>query len=109
LPVRSKRLWGPTTVGVSGAVLYTVPAGETALVKTISIVNTFAVNNNFSLYLGTINPANLIFEASIDEANSLLLPGLFIVAHPGETIRGQAGNASCIVAGFGAELEGVAD
>ena len=90
-------------------VLYTCPAGETALLKTLTLVNNFGINNAIALKLNGTTNAAAILETVVAPNEGTVLTELFIVLEPGDILRGIAANASVIFAGFGAELEGVAD
>lgn len=109
MAVRSKRLWAPTTVSTANVVLYTAPAGETTLVKLITVCNIAALGSTlFSLRLNGTGGAQLVAQVSIPNGGDAWVEG-FLVLQPGDILRGQAGQPSLIVSGFGAELEGVAD
>lgn len=109
MAVRSKRLWNPTVVGVTDVVLYTCPAGETALLKCLTLVNNAAVNTSLIVKLNSVSNSGAIVEATVNNGVSEYYPDLFVVLHPGDVLRAVAGLASVIVTGFGAELEGTAD
>lgn len=109
MAVRSKWLFGPTVVGAADVVLYTCPKGETTLLKHLTIVNNAALNNNVSIRInGTTNGA-AIARKSVASGQDDSIVGAFIVLQPGDVLHAQATSASAIVAGFGAQLEGVAD
>lgn len=109
MAVRSKRLFGPTTIGVVSVTLYTAPAGETALVKLLTAVNVALVGStSLQLRLNGTSGANLIAIANVPNGADQWLEG-FVVMQPGDVLRGIASQASIICTGFGAELEGVAD
>ncbi len=109
MAVRSKQLWAPTAVGVADVVLYTCPAGETALLKCLTFVNNAAVSTSIVVRLNAANNSAAFVERLIDNNNGLVLNDIFVVLHPGDTVHAIAGLASVVVGGFGAELEGLAD
>lgn len=109
MAVRSKRLWGPTAVGTGNTVVYTCPAGETALLKHISLANVTALSQTLRLRLNGTNQTDNIVDVAIPSTSAIQLTDLFIVLHPGDVLRAISSSANCIVTGYGAELEGVAD
>lgn len=109
MPVRSKRLFGPVNVGTGNFTVYTCPAGETALLKDITIFNQAAVTNVVALRLNGNTQNQTIEGVTVGGGGSVVLSGRFIVLHPGDTLRVQATVASINITGYGAELEGIAD
>lgn len=109
MAVRSKRLWDVATVGAGHSTLYTAPAGETALLKQLTLVNASALANLFTLKLNGTSGADSIMAIVVPAQGGELVSGLFVVLQPGDILRAVAGAASIFCAGFGAELEGVAD
>lgn len=109
MAVRSKRLFGPTSVSTGSTLVYTCPAGETALLKHLSIANLAALGNTWSLRLNGTGGAQTIAAGTVPAGEAVQLTGLFVVMHPGDTLRCTAGQASVALTAFGAELEGVAD
>ena len=107
--VRSKRLWGPTTVGTSHVTLYTCPAEETALIKTLAVANAYALTNTVTFKLNGTGGAQSLWTEDVPSGKGFIIPELFIVLNPGDTFRALATGASVFITGFGAELEGVAD
>lgn len=107
--VRSKRLWGPTIVSTGNVDLYTVPDGETALVKHLGLVNNAAVNNFIALSVNSVASSSRIYTATVAPGAGPGDKDLFIVLQPGDVLKATASFATMVVTGFGAELEGVAD
>lgn len=109
MTTRSKRLFGPTTVSTTHVLLYTCPAGETAILKHIVFVNGGPLAASAALrlnaQLGTAQMTTAVVPATGDVSRT----DQFIVMHPGDTLYGISGAANLIYSGFGAELEGVAD
>lgn len=89
--------------------LYTCPAGETALLKTLCWVNNAIVANLVVLRLNGNTNASAIDRVNLQGNEALVNDELFIVLGPGDVLSAIATQASCIMTGFGAELEGVAD
>lgn len=109
MAVRSKRLFGPLTVTTATQVLYTCPAAETALVKLITAVNIAALGGTLlSLRINGSLGGQLVGQKVIPNGQDEWIEG-FLVLNPGDVLRGTASQASLIVSGFGAELEGFAD
>lgn len=109
MAVRSKRLWGPLTVTTSTQLVYTCPAGETALVKLVTAVNIAALGSTLlSLRVNGALGGQLVAQRSVANGGDEWVEG-FLVLNPGDTLRATASQASLIVSGFGAELEGFAD
>ncbi len=108
--VRSKRLWGPTGITSAGTLLYTAPAGETALIKSIAFGASGGSGSGFTFYIGSVTAAHLLYLVSWGVGNPTRMDGLFWVLQPGEELRAVLnGTGTSYCTGFGAELEGVAD
>ena len=108
MAVRSKRLWLPTVVGLVDVALYTAPAGVTTVIKTLTIVNNAALNNNVSIRINGATNGSSVSRKAVASGVDDSLVGVFIVLQPGDVVHAQATQASAVVAGFGAELQGVA-
>lgn len=109
MPVRSKRLTAPTTVGIAQVALYTAPDGETVIVKHLAFVNTAVLANSVKLRLnGSTDAANIMQFSVAGGGDHQMFPA-FLVLQPGDVLSAIASTASAIVTLFGAELEGVAD
>lgn len=90
--------------------LYTVPALETAIVKSITIATASALATTITLKLNGTSGANTLVVETLPAAGSIRMDGLFWALQPGDILRAISASASgCFVTGFGAELEGVAD
>lgn len=109
MPVRSKRLWGPTVVGTGPVTLYTCPADETAIVKTLSYVNNAALSNLVVLRLNGNTNAVAVDRVTLAGNEAIVRDSLFLVLHPGDVLSAIGTQASAVLTGSGAELEGVAD
>lgn len=109
MAVRSKRLWGPTAVGTVNVSLYTAPAGETALVKHLSIVSANALVQVVTFRINGTGAANDVAHISVPALGDVQLPSWFWVLNPGDVLRAVGSRGDLNVAGFGAELEGSAD
>lgn len=96
---------------VPAALVYTVPAGETALVKWVSVYNNSGtLAADFSLYVA-IPPGGAlrIYRQSVAPGQDVQ-EALWWALPPGAQLWANGGLAGTTVAAiFGAELEGVAD
>jgi hypothetical protein len=109
--VRSKRLWGPTQLPVATTVtLYTVPSGETALVKWITVANSNAAVQRVELAIQTTAATATGFRMDLAALEVRQLE-VWWALPAGEIIRalGTPGHAALRISGYGAELEGAAD
>jgi hypothetical protein len=109
MAVRSKRLFGPVSTGQSGAVLYTCPAGETTLLKHLSL---YLDNPSSQTVFGWINATgspNVWLAEQVTGLRALQLRDMFVVLHPGDTLMFFVPVGNVTVTGHGAQLEGTAD
>lgn len=109
MATRSKRLWGPTTVGNQTLLLYTCPDNETTLLKCLTVFNNAALPLTPGLKLNGSGGAQTILSIPLAAATGVVFTDLFIVLQPGDTLHMTNTSASVFCAGFGAQLEGVAD
>lgn len=108
MAVRTKRLFGPSSVGTSAATVYTCPAGKTAVIKQVSHFNTGVVNQAVSIGINGTGGASLVAVVNTAASSATQLAGQFIVLQPGDTLRAVANAGTATLTGYGAELEGVA-
>jgi len=112
MAVRSKQLGGTNNIGTASTTCYTVPSGETTLLKSISLYNrhattavtvtigrgTAGANNNGTMFVVTLQPhTHAYIECWIVLAATVTV----------QAIASIATAASMYMSG--AELEGVAD
>lgn len=110
MAVRSKRLFGPTAVSnASSVILYTCPAGETALIKHVEVGPGGIGGTDVTVYLNASAPNNRIHVHRIGNGDWHTERSIFWVLHPGDTLRAITNLGTVVMSGFGAELEGVAD
>lgn len=108
MAVRSRRLWGPTNMGTNATVtLYSVPAGRTAVIRTITVANGSATTAG-TIRFG-INSSSS--TARILEGQAVPLGDTFIWDHwlaldPGDDLIGVSVGVSLRCTGFGALLLG---
>jgi hypothetical protein len=112
--VRTKQLALPTLlVSAGGQTIYTVPANETVIVKTLTIVNGNAAAQTLDVAIGDPSPDidnhYVIWNHPVAAARSDQIL-TWIVMTPGQRMWcvPSLGNA-LVVGAFGTELEGVAD
>ena len=109
MAVRSKRLFGPVAIGTATSPIYTCPAGETALLKSLWLWPTGPTVSAVSVFINGTAAANQIGLIIVPNSAEIRLAGQFLVLHPGDTLTLRTNLGTATVAGFGAELEGVAD
>lgn len=109
MAVRSKRLFGPALVSTTNIALYTCPPGETALIKSLSLFNQGALAAAIVLHINGTGANTIVLSVSVGAGLSALDVPRFLVLHPGDVLRGVTSQGNFTVAGYGAELEGVAD
>lgn len=109
MAVRSKRLWSgsATAVANTNVLVYTVPSGETALVKTLIVHNQSASTSVLQVRQGT-GTANVMYLQSL-EAGEHRIVELWVVVPETTPINIQSTVAGVRCQGYGTELEGVAD
>lgn len=108
MAVRSARLYGPLTVGAGPTVVYTCPAGKTAIFKDLSFTNTSLLAQTVTLYINGNSAGQAVHSQSVAGGSTLVLTGRFIVLEPGDTLRVGYSGTGGASSGSGAELQGVA-
>lgn len=109
MAVRSKRLFGPEPIGTTSELIYTCPAGETALIKHLSLFNQGALTATVVIGINGIGANQNVVSTQVGAGLASQLTSLFIVLHPGDFLRANCSAGNFTVTGYGAELEGVAD
>jgi len=109
--VRSKRLFGPTTATTTAALVYTAPAGETAIIKQLYFANATAVATTVILRVNVNDAAHTFFSGAVAASGTASFPDFFLCLADGETlyVLTTAATSQVVVSAHGAELEGVAD
>lgn len=97
-----KRLAGPAFLTTSAAVVYTVPAATTGVVKQIIFNNTGSSGTSVTAHVvpnaGSASTGNQIITLLPIGANSQLIWSADIPLAPGETVQLLAANASTVTA-----------
>lgn len=109
MAVRSKLLALSEDVPTAQTLIYTVPSGETALVKWAQLMNTAGAVWRIRLFLDVGSGPKEVLAHSVPGTDSLEIP-LWWALPPDAEIYAQSNHSGSInIALFGAELEGVAD
>jgi len=111
--LRSKTLVGPVALSANNvdSVLYTVPSGETAILRSIRIVNTNS-GSSATVKLRKTTSAGTIWKQVVIPAATEHRDETWTCFVDGDTIRGRVVEnlgATVIITISGAELEGIAD
>lgn len=106
MPVRSRRLWGPTTITQAGLVLYTVPADRTAVVRQIVVTSVSGVVERVTLRVNGSSGVPTLARWDLAAGQTVTLAN--VVLNPGDTLHAVAQNATLLTScsGFGSLLEG---
>lgn len=109
MATRSKRLWSgsQTVVGGGNVLVYTAPAGETVLLKTLVFDNQAAVAAVIDVKLGSGTANVLSRQALAPGEHRVVETWLVIPASTPVNISSAVAAVRC--QGHGAELEGVTD
>lgn len=105
--VRSRRFFGPVVlVAATTTLVYTVPAGRTAIFHTVVVINTAVAAGFFDLRVnGTLN-VDRAWLVTVPATDSLELFDR-IILNPGDTLYARSGvGATMAVSGYGSLLDG---
>lgn len=104
--VRSRRLFGPVGLNPTVDTLFTCPAGRTAIIHTLAVVNRdVAVDTVVAILLNGDQSVNRIWRNNLLVNTSVLLE-THIVLNPGDTLRALRGAGTATLSGFGSLLLG---
>ena len=92
MAITEKRL-GMGTLGTTEGTLYTSPAGTHAAVKGITITNKTAVDETFTIKFAG---QEAVYQHTILANDVITIPFWEQILEPGETLQGQASEASAI-------------
>ena len=113
MAVRTKQLGGTNNIGTASSVIYTVPSGETTIIKEVSIYNRHATNPvTVTIGRGAAAAAtnNGTFIRETIQPQTALRISLWMVVAATVQISAIASIATAATVYMsGAELEGVAD
>lgn len=113
MAVHTKKLVAVSPAGAGLAVVYTVPSGETTIVKTLRIFNASAANRTVIVRATSTSPGTVsvdLVPATVLAAGAVLaVNDLWHVLAAGDQISYDAGGSNCRIWVSGTELEGVAD
>lgn len=90
------RIAGPILMTSGAQTYYTVPAGATAIVRHIHIVNTSGTAATATLSIGADAAGTRLLSGRSIPANSEYDLGIFLVLAAGETLRGLAGTTNVL-------------
>lgn len=106
MAVRSRRLFGPTSLPTTPGILYTVPAGRTAILRSCRLTNRLLTNEPFALFVNGTLTSTAVFLGTIPGQTSVEAFDE-LVLNPGDVLRGSTVLANAGVAiGSGSLLLG---
>lgn len=106
MAVRSRRVLGPTTLGLSVVTLYTVPADRTLLIRSHDVHNRLVTAQVWVLYVNGTTSADVIASGSLAGQTSIHFDAVRIL-NPGDTLRGNANIINALaVTVYGSLLDG---
>lgn len=108
MAVRTKVL----AVGTGSSVLttlYTCPAGETAILKSLSLAKLAAGAVSFDVSILRAGTPRVVFREQFPLTSTVVHREVWIVLMPDDQLRVQTDTGSVTVWASGTELEGVAD
>lgn len=93
MAVRSRRVAGPTTLATSSGVIYTVPAGRTLIVRSITLYNRGANSTSSLVMINGTTGAECIWLVSLatQTSTSFVVP---LVLNPGDVLRAHTTQAT---------------
>lgn len=108
MAVRSDRLAGPTAIPAgNSALLFTVPADETWIVKYVAVTNTGVVTSTNYVFARRAGIDGGLLDGAMPAARTTATPGGFWCAlDPGTEVHALAGVAPMTVLVSGAKLAG---
>lgn len=107
MTVHSTQLGHGTAITTAGSVIYTVPAGKRAIVKSVALLNLYAGTNrvlvNFTLAAGGSVYLATTLGAFASATESIQL-NTWVVLNPGDKIEIDPGSGNVTAIASGAEL-----
>ena len=107
MAVRTKLLAEYVTTAAN-VVIYTVPAGKTALLKFVTAVNTVALGQNTVSLRANVSGTDRIFLYETMGSQTGTFWSMFVALPPGATVKAGSTTAGVHLTLSGAELDGVA-
>lgn len=89
MAVRTRRVLGPVTLGLTVTTLYTVPAERTLIIRSTDVHNRLPTAQVWVLYVNGSTSADVVASGSLAGQTSLNVPA-YRVLNPGDTLRGNA-------------------
>lgn len=108
MPVRTKSLAGFSAT-TTLATVYTCPAGETAILKSVSLAKLAAGAVSFDLSVLRSGVSRVVFRELFPVTSTVVHREFWIVLQPDDQLRAQTDTGSVTGLLSGTELEGVAD
>lgn len=110
MAVRSKRLAAVSQAAGASGVVYTVPSGETTLIKSVSIASAGAGSTGVGVYI-RVGGAGTYYPIAVEivATGTAKFINLWAVLQPTDTISVFTATTASTVYLSGSELEGVAD
>lgn len=108
-PVRSRRLWGPTTIaGLATVSVYTVPGDRVAIVRSQTLSNLAPAAAQYTV---RIDPAGagaaaIVWHGTVPGLGSVSIPYMIVEEGDQITVTNTAGAGQMTSAGFGSLLDG---
>lgn len=108
MAVRSKRLFGPLVVGTTPSLVYTCPAGKTAILKGLWLWPSSPTVTGIDMFVNGTSGLNHIAHVVTPNSGDIRLTDIFFVLNPGDTLYLSSSVTGTSFIAFGAELVGVA-
>lgn len=106
MAVRSRRLWGSTTTtGTTQAIVYTVPAGRTAIIHSIFLAVRDGTTGDVHLRVNGSGLGQTVWKGSTGPLGAVIMTEELIL-NPGDTLRVFAVTADINSLGCGSLLLG---
>lgn len=109
MPVRTKCLAAVKKAAAGVAVLYTCPAGETAIVKEVAFYNAGGATQTYSAAFRRAGLPDIYWHSSSAASGGVGISSRWSVLHPGDQIVMNSSGVDMCAWISGTELEGLAD
>lgn len=108
MAVRTKHLARAAATATLAAI-YTVPAGETTILKSVSLAKVAAGAVSLDLTILSAGVVTVVFREQFPVVSTVVHREFWIVMQPGDVLRAQTDTGTATLWLSGTELEGVAD